>query len=182
MTDLLHRFAVPLIVAGDHGPLRRALARVGAHATAADPWLSLASALANVEAGELSAAQGDLRHARRCWPAHAAVGLTVLRAAADQLGAVPAGAAPAIPEEDLPVEPELEALARLSRGMALLECDDRGAARTATVFPAPTSPVITPRARSVTHQPIRATASPWLVWRCSICGARSRRNGERLNP
>ena len=35
------------------------------------------------------------------------------------------------------------------------------AARTATVFPAPTSPVITPRARSVTHQPIRATASPW---------------------
>ena len=93
VTDLLHRFAVPLIVAGDHGPLRRALASVGAHATAADPWLSLASALANVEAGELSAAQGDLRHARRCWPAHATVGLTVLRAAAEQLGAVPAGAA-----------------------------------------------------------------------------------------
>ena len=56
VTDLLHRFAVPLIVAGDHGPLRRALASVGAHATAADPWLSLASVLANVEAGELSAA------------------------------------------------------------------------------------------------------------------------------
>jgi LuxR family transcriptional regulator, maltose regulon positive regulatory protein len=130
VTDLLHRFAVPLIVAGDHGPLRRALASVGAHDMAADPWLALASALANVEAGELSAAQGDLRHARRCWPAHAAVGLTVLRAAAEQLGAVPAGAAPAIPEaEDLPVEPELEALARLSRGMALLERNDRGAAR-----------------------------------------------------
>ena len=130
VTDLLHRFAVPLIVAGDHGPLRRALASVGAHARAADPWLSLASALAKVEAGELSAAQGDLRHARRCWPAHATVGLTVLRAAAEQLGAVPAGAAAAIPDaEDLPVEPELEALARLSRGMALLEYDDRGAAR-----------------------------------------------------
>ena len=131
VTDLLHRFAVPLIVAGDHGPLRRALASVGAHATAADPWLSLASALANVEAGELSAAQGDLRHAGRFWPAHATVGLTVLRAAAEQLGAVPAGAAgSAIPDaEDLPVEPELEALARLSRGMALLECDDRGGAR-----------------------------------------------------
>ena len=37
VTDLLHRFAVPLIVAGDHGPLRRALASVGAHAAAADP-------------------------------------------------------------------------------------------------------------------------------------------------
>jgi hypothetical protein len=28
--------------------------------------------------------------------------------------------------------------------------------------------VMTPIRRSVTHQPIRATASPWLVWRCSI--------------
>jgi hypothetical protein len=82
----LHRFAVPLIVVGDHGPLRRALASVGAHDVAADPWLSLALALANVEAGELSAAQGDLRHARRCWPAHVTVGLTALRAAAEQLG------------------------------------------------------------------------------------------------
>jgi hypothetical protein len=35
------------------------------------------------------------------------------------------------------------------------------AARTATVLPAPTSPVMTPRAFSVRHQPIRATASPW---------------------
>ena len=79
----------------------------------------------------MSAAQGDLRDARRCWPAHAAVGLTVLRAAVEQLGAVPAGAAgSAVPEaEDLRVEPELEALARLGRGMALLECNDRGAAR-----------------------------------------------------
>jgi LuxR family maltose regulon positive regulatory protein len=131
VTELLYRFAVPLIVAGDHGPLRRALERVGAHATAADPWLSLTSALANVEAGELSAAQGDLRHAGQFWPAHATVGLTVLRAAAEQLGAVPAGSAgSAMPDsEDLPVEPELEALARLSRGMALLECADQGRAR-----------------------------------------------------
>jgi LuxR family transcriptional regulator, maltose regulon positive regulatory protein len=131
VTDLLHRFAVPLIVAGDHGPLRRALASVGAQATAADPWLSLASALTHVEAGELSAAQGDLRHAGQFWPAHATAGLTVLRAAAEQLGAVPAGAAGSAisAAEDLPVEPELEALARLSRGMALLECDERGGAR-----------------------------------------------------
>ena len=45
------------------------------------------------------------------------------------------------------------------------------AARTATVLPAPTSPVTTPRARWLMHQPIRATASAWAVCRCSICGA-----------
>ena len=56
------------------------------------------------------------------------------------------------------------------------------AARTATVFPAPTSPVITPMRCSVMHQPIRATASPWAAWRCSMPGARSRPNGVRVNP
>ena len=30
LIELLHRFAIPLILAGHHGPLRRALARVGA--------------------------------------------------------------------------------------------------------------------------------------------------------
>ena len=46
-----------MILAGNDGPLRRALAGMGAQATAADPWLSVASALSNVEAGELAAAQ-----------------------------------------------------------------------------------------------------------------------------
>jgi hypothetical protein len=46
----------------------------------------------------------------------------------------------------------------------------------------PVHPAADEQVTAVTHQPIRATASPWLVWRCSICGARSRRNGERLNP
>ena len=45
------------------------------------------------------------------------------------------------------------------------------AARTATVLPAPTSPVITPMRRSAMHQPMRATASSWAVWRCSMAGA-----------
>jgi hypothetical protein len=47
-------------------------------------------------------------------------------------------------------------------------------ARTATVLPTPTSPVMTPRARSPMHQVTRAVASPWAVCRCSIPGARSR--------
>ena len=37
LIELLHRFAIPLILAGHHGPLRRALARVGASATATAP-------------------------------------------------------------------------------------------------------------------------------------------------
>src|SRR5271169_6480064 len=44
------------------------------------------------------------------------------------------------------------------------------AARTATVLPAPTSPVITPMRRSATHQPMRATASLWALWRCKMAG------------
>src|ERR1035437_2604496 len=56
------------------------------------------------------------------------------------------------------------------------------AARIATVLPAPTSPVTTPRARSLIHQLIRATASAWLVWWCSIWGARALPKGMRVNP
>jgi hypothetical protein len=54
--------------------------------------------------------------------------------------------------------------------------------RTATVFPAPTSPVTTPIERSPMHQEMRATASLWEAWRCSIPGARSRPKGVRVNP
>jgi LuxR family maltose regulon positive regulatory protein len=140
LTDLLHRFAVPLLLVGDHEPLRRALSSVGAHATATDPWLSLASALSNIEAGELPAARGDLRRARQFWPAHGPVELAVLRAVAEQFGAEQLGAgapgpggAPALAAladtYELPAEPELEALTRLSRGNARLEHDDRAAAR-----------------------------------------------------
>jgi LuxR family maltose regulon positive regulatory protein len=132
LTDLLHRFAVPLLLAGEHEPLRRALSSVGAHATATDPWLSLASALSNLEAGELLAARGDLRHARQFWPAHGPEALGVLRAVAEQFGAGTPDPTPSAlaNTDELPAEPELEALARLSRGNARLEHDDRAAART----------------------------------------------------
>ena len=91
LTDLLHGFAIRLILAGDHVPLRRAMASVGAQAAAADPWLSLASALTHLEAGEHAAAQGDLRHAQQFWPAHGAEDLAVLRGVVEQLGADPTG-------------------------------------------------------------------------------------------
>jgi hypothetical protein len=38
----------------------------------ADPGLSLASALTHLAAGELAAAQRDLRHAQQSWPVHGA--------------------------------------------------------------------------------------------------------------
>jgi LuxR family transcriptional regulator, maltose regulon positive regulatory protein len=136
LIELLHRFAIPLILAGHHGPLRRALARVGASSTATDPWLALSSALAHFEAGELPAAQADLRHARQAWSADGTADLTVLRAVAEQLGADQrsdraADPAPFVIAElaELPAEPELEALAHLSRGSARLERDDLAGAR-----------------------------------------------------
>jgi hypothetical protein len=43
-------------------------------------------------------------------------------------------------------------------------------------------PVITLRACSLMHQLIRAAASPWAAWRCSMPGARSRRNGILVKP
>ena len=68
LTELLHRYAIPLILTGDHGPLRRALSSLGAHATASDPWLALTSALTRLEAGDLPAARADLRHVRQAGP------------------------------------------------------------------------------------------------------------------
>ena len=79
LTELLHRYAIPLILTGDHGPLRRALSSLGAKTTASDPWLALTSALARLEAGDLSAARADLRHAQKYWPSHDTVDLAVLQ-------------------------------------------------------------------------------------------------------
>lgn len=135
LTDLLHRLAVPLILSGEHEPLRRALASAGAQTVASDPWLGVTSALAHLEAGELPAARGDLRRAQQSWPSHGPAGLTVLRAVAEQFstGVVKAPTSPTSSSltivDELPAEPELEALARLSRGTARLERDDRTGAR-----------------------------------------------------
>ncbi len=107
------------------------LDRLEHQTAAADPWLCLAGALTHLAAGERSAAQADLRHAQQLWPAHAGVDLPVLRAAAEQFGAGPTDpTAFAIADTDqMPPEPELEALTRLSRGHTHLAHDDRAGAR-----------------------------------------------------
>ena len=133
LTELLHRYAIPLILTGDHGPLRRALTSIGAPTTRTDPWLALTSAITQLEAGDPSAARADLRNAQQYRPHHDTVELAVLQAAAEQLIAPteepsPIGLATDI--DALSAEPPLEALARLSRGTTLLERDDRAGART----------------------------------------------------
>ena len=145
LTELLHRYAIPLILTGDHGPLRRALAGLGAHATASDPWLALTSALTRLEAGDLPAARADLRHVRQslAQPRHRRPGRPAHgRRAAGRpdretlthrrppTSARPPTSSAATDLDALSAEPPLEALTRLARGTALLEHDDRAGART----------------------------------------------------
>ena len=126
VTELLHRFALPLMATGEHTPLRRALSTVGARTTALDPWLALTSALIHLEAGEVAAARADLHHARQAGTSDEPADLTLLRAVVEQSAAGSAASRYPIPDPDqVPGEPALEALAHLSRGRARLAHDDR---------------------------------------------------------
>jgi LuxR family maltose regulon positive regulatory protein len=132
LSGLLRRFAVQLILTGDHSPVSRALSSLGAHATASDPWLALIGALIRLESGDLFAARADLRHVRQSRPGHDTLDLAVLQAAVEQLAAPDEEPSPtAVPTDidALSAEPSLEALARLARGTALFQRDDRAWAR-----------------------------------------------------
>jgi len=130
LIEMLHRFAIRLVLAGNHAPLRRAMASVGAEATA-DPWLLLASSLIHLEAGERAAAQGDLCRAQQLWPTDGGVDLAVLHGVVEQLGVGLACSSPSaiVDTDPVPSQPELEALVRLDRGNTYLQHDDRAAAR-----------------------------------------------------
>ena len=54
--------------------------------------------------------------------------------------------------------------------------------RTATVLPAPTSPVTTPMTRSATHQPMRATASSWACVAVQHAGGEVTAEGHAGEP
>lgn len=134
LTDLLHRFAVPLLLRGDHRSLRHALAGAEACGAGDDPWSSLTSALGHVQAGELSAARDALGSARACRPADDrpaddSAELAVLRGVAEQFYAGTPGVAPVADDDRSPGTPELEVLARLSRGADRLARRDRDGAR-----------------------------------------------------
>ena len=89
---VVQRSAAPRrgVAAAHRGPRAAAAraARLGPAAVAADPLLSLISALTSLTAGERAEAQGFLRHALHDWPADPSGELSVLRAAAEQLGAI----------------------------------------------------------------------------------------------
>ncbi len=133
LAEVLRRVGTSLLVTGDVGPLRRGLRAMGGPAVAADPWLSLLSALGSLQAGEPGDARSDLRHAVRGWPDDPPAGLVVLRATAEQLGAAPIGETPgwrSVPADELPAEPALRALACFARGLVLLRDEpDPAAAR-----------------------------------------------------
>ena len=59
---------------------------------AADPWLSVVAALVAYARGDTPAAQAAARHVHLHWPASASAGLAVLRAAGEELGALPLAA------------------------------------------------------------------------------------------
>lgn len=136
LAEMLHRFAVPLIVCGDHEPLRRAMAVLGESVTVTDPWLSAISALSNVEAGRLPAAERDLRNVRAHLPDNdfgQTDDLKILLSVAEELSAGtldhPARDRGLAVDVE-PAEPQMRALAGLSRGIAaLLRRNDRSAAR-----------------------------------------------------
>lgn len=75
-----------------------------------------------------------------------------------------------------------DALVEGGEGAQLDPAAQGGLADQQAVLPAPTSPVTTPRARSLMHQEIRATASAWAVCRCSMPGAKARPKGIRVKP
>jgi LuxR family transcriptional regulator, maltose regulon positive regulatory protein len=127
--ELLHRAGVALLLGGNLGPLRRALAAVGPGARAADPWLSLTAAITQLEERDLPAAAAELQNARCAWPQTPDAGLDALRASAELLARTEGLAVEPFPQasddgertgpegaED--AQPEMAALLHASRGVA----------------------------------------------------------------
>ena len=80
--ELVHRFALRLVVTGGHPLLRRTLRGLDEEDVRKDPWLALTSAMCHIEAGELTEAEAALEQAELVWPDTAGAALRVLHAAA----------------------------------------------------------------------------------------------------
>ncbi|GAA4697193.1 LuxR C-terminal-related transcriptional regulator [Pseudonocardia yuanmonensis] len=119
LVDAIARVAVPLLVRGQHGQVRRALRTAGG--SAVDPWSSVVEALAADQSGDHPAAVAAARQAHRCWPSDPPAGLTVLGAIADELGGLPQVGHGAGPDEEFsaasgcPLGTEAEALLQVAR-------------------------------------------------------------------
>jgi len=121
ITDLLRRSGVGLLLAGQLGPLRGALAAVGPDARTADPWLSLISAISHLDEGADATARGELQDARNAWPETPDADLHALRTSAELLATgqgLGTGPLTGPRAETAPTPPELAALLHASRGVA----------------------------------------------------------------
>lgn len=134
ITDVVHGSGMSLLLGGDLGPLRRALAAVGPAARTTDPWLALTAAISHLESRDLPAATAALGDARRAWPVEPDAGLQALLASAELLAraegldgepiagaaddAVRSGSRPADLADAGPAQPEVQALLHASRGVA----------------------------------------------------------------
>jgi LuxR family maltose regulon positive regulatory protein len=76
---LLHRYALPLTLDGNHDLVRGALDAVGGRPVVADSLLALVSALLHLEHGDPAAADRDVGHADAAWPAEPDADLVSLR-------------------------------------------------------------------------------------------------------
>jgi LuxR family transcriptional regulator, maltose regulon positive regulatory protein len=121
VAELVHTWGVALFLGGDLGPLRRALAAVGASARQADPWLALLAAITHLDARALPAAAVELENARSAWPDAPSASLDTLRASTELLALTQGLATEAFPHAPDGAEqtvPALEALLHASRGTA----------------------------------------------------------------
>jgi LuxR family transcriptional regulator, maltose regulon positive regulatory protein len=119
--ELVRRSGVALLAGGDLGPLRRALAAVGAAHRATDPWLALTAAITHLDGGALPAAVTELHNARRAWPQSPDADLDALRGSAELLATargLPGWSFVARGEDEESVRPELRALLHVGRGAA----------------------------------------------------------------
>jgi LuxR family maltose regulon positive regulatory protein len=110
------------------------VAAAGAQAVDRDPWLRLFSALANLELGDLAAAESDLARCAAAWPDQAEQDLVSFRQLVVSAHALACGRRP-VPQPPDAADLEtggalgLEAWVRLDRGLALIDEGDRAAAR-----------------------------------------------------
>ncbi|TFV92974.1 hypothetical protein E4P40_00890 [Blastococcus sp. CT_GayMR20] len=121
IASLLRAAGVGLFLGGDLGPLRRALAAVGAGARTTDPWLALTAAITHLDARALPAAAVELQNARSAWPENPSADLGMLRASAELLATtqgLPGGTATGISGEATGAQPALVALWHASKGTA----------------------------------------------------------------
>jgi LuxR family maltose regulon positive regulatory protein len=130
---LLHRYAVPLTMSGNHERVRGVLDALGPRPIVEDSFLALVSALLHLERGDLGGADRDIAHAEAAWPAESAEEVAALHWLVRSRRAQFAGDVDELVRvtEGLSGGPDLfDAPALLQRGSALLAAGDRPGART----------------------------------------------------